>query len=115
MAKFECDLTGDFDEILSAVDREISHSVSASTEGSSFFRGHGCRVAVRVYERYSFWGSNRVSLTFTLFETGNRLCCSAISAGGSQAVFFKINTVGEENFLSLAETAVAPYRTRSED
>ena len=28
---------------------------------------------------------------------------SAITSGGSQAIFFKINTVGEENFLRALE------------
>lgn len=115
MAKLERDLTGDFDEILNAVDREISHSVSASQEACSNFSGKDCRVAVRVYERYSFFGGNRVSLTFTLFRSGKRLCCSAVSSGGSRAVFFKINTVGEDSVLAVVEKAVTPYIKRSED
>ncbi|WP_443733913.1 DUF6054 family protein, partial [[Ruminococcus] lactaris] len=45
-------------------------------------------------------GSNRVSLSVTLFQNGDEpIQLSAITAGGSQAVFFKINTLGEESFL----------------
>ena len=53
-----------------------------------------------VFERYSCAGSNRVSLSVTLFQNGDEpIQLSAITAGGSQAVFFKINTLGEESFL----------------
>lgn len=34
---------------------------------------------------------------------------SAITSGGSQAVFFKINTIGEERFLDLCIDAVEDY------
>ncbi len=57
-------------------------------------------VRVRIFERYSYAGGNRVSLNITLFQNGeDPVQLSAITAGGSQAVFFKINTLGEEAFL----------------
>ena len=41
-----------------------------------------------------------MSLNITLFKNGeDPVQLSAITAGGSQAVFFKINTLGEEAFL----------------
>ena len=41
-----------------------------------------------------------MSLNITLFQNGeDPIKLSAITAGGSQAVFFKINTLGEEAFL----------------
>ena len=50
--------------------------------------------------RYSMMGGNRLSLTLTLFQNSDSpLRLSAITAGGSQAVFFKVNTLGEEAFL----------------
>jgi len=53
-----------------------------------------------VFERYSMMGGNRLSLTLTLFQNGDSpIQLSAITAGGSQAVFFKVNTLGEESFL----------------
>ena len=55
---------------------------------------------MRVFERYSYAGGNRVSMNVTLFQAGDGPAqLSAITAGGSQAVFFKINTWGEESFL----------------
>lgn len=100
MAKLECSLTGNFDEIINAIESEIlSGSISASFEDGSDYEGSGIRCVVRVYERYSMLGGNRVSLNITLIGNGNNLFLTAITSGGSQAVFFKINTFGEESFL----------------
>ena len=47
-------------------------------------------------------GQNRVSLSITLLQVGNNpIQLSAITSGGSQAMLFKINTLGEESFLDL--------------
>lgn len=111
MAKLECTLNGEFDTILHALeDAVLGGSASASREDGSDFSVGGHRCAVRVYERYSFTGSNRVSLSLTLLEDGPRALLSAITSGGSQAVFFKINTLGEEAFLDCVRDAAARFR-----
>ena len=99
MAKFEQTLNGDFYEWLNKIEEGILNgSISASLEDSSDFRSDDARCSVRVFERYSYAGGNRVSLSVTLFQNGNGpIYLSAITAGGSQAVFFKINTFGDEN------------------
>ena len=100
MAKLECDLNGDFSQVLSRLeDGVLNGSVSASLEDSSDFTVGGTRVAVRMFERYSWSGSNRVAMSLTLVGDGTRLHLTAITAGGSQAMFFKLNTWGEEAFL----------------
>ena len=66
----------------------------------------GVRCAVRVYERYSIMGSNRVSLNVTLMGRDGELYLSAITSGGSQATFFKLNTIGEEAFLGKLDAVV---------
>ena len=107
MAKLECDLTGDFDRVLSRLeDGVLNGSVSASLEDASDFTVGGTRVAVRMFERYSWTGSNRVAMSLTLAGDGSRLHLTAITAGGSQAMFFKINTWGEEAFLDTLEKAL---------
>lgn len=106
MAKLERVLYGNFDEILSRIEKGIlGGSVSASLEDQSDFSIGGSRCSVRVFERYSMIGSNRVSLSVTLFQAFgcNMIHLSAISSGGSQAMFFKINTFGEEAFLEKLE------------
>lgn len=101
MAKIERVINRDFDQLLSTIeDGIINGSVSASLEDSSDFRSQDARCSFRVFERYSYTGGNRVSLNVTLFQNGEEpVHLSAITAGGSQAVFFKLNTFGEEAFL----------------
>ena len=105
MAKLERTLTGDFDQILHRIERGILEgSISATLEDVSDFRDGDARCSVRIFERYSYAGGNRVSMNVTLFTNGDKIKLSAITSGGSQAMSFKINTWGEEAFLqNLAE------------
>ena len=101
MAKLERRVNEDFSRLLQRInDGILNGSVSASLEDTSDFRSGDARCSVRVYERYSYIGGNRVSMTVTLFQNGDEpVRVSAITSGGSQAMFFKINTLGEEAFL----------------
>lgn len=100
MAKLERRIHGDFDTVLEQIDQAVSNSgVSASYEDGSDWCQGGVRCAVRVYERYSALGGNRVSMNVTLVGAGQDLFLSAITSGGSQAMLFKVNTWGEESFL----------------
>jgi len=101
MAKFETTVQGSFNEILSRIENGIVNgSITASLEERSDFYGGNARCAVRVFERYSWTGNNRCSLTVTLFQCeGSAVRVSGIATGGSQALFFKVNTFGEEAFL----------------
>ena len=114
MAKCEYKLNGNFSTLLHIINNEILNgSVSASLEDRSDFQVGDVRCAVRVYERYSVLGKNRVSLNITLLGVGDDLSISAITAGGSQAVFFKLNTFGEEAFLNCLTKIVENYRGMS--
>lgn len=101
MAKYEKIISGDFDKTLERICNGILNGSSTATlEDKSDFVCGNARCSVRVFERYSYTGSNRVSLNLTLFQSGNdEIFLSAITAGGSQAMLFKINTFGEEAFL----------------
>ena len=101
MAKLEKMVNGNFNQLLRKIENGIINgSVSASLEDSSDFISGDARCSVRVFERYSYTGNNRVSLSVTLFQNGDEpIHVSAITAGGSQAMFFKLNTWGEEAFL----------------
>ena len=102
MAIFEKTIRNqNFDTLLRKLEHAIPDSSwSAELEAGSDFKDGSARCSVRVFERYSAMGSNRVSLSVTLLQEGDgpvQLC--AITSGGSQAVFFKLNTLGEEAFL----------------
>lgn len=110
MSKYEKRLKGDFKELLDWIHNDITNgSVSASYEDGSDITLDQMKLAVRVYERYSMAGGNRVSLNITLLAYGQELFVSAITSGGSQAIFFKINTLGEETFLELCSASVENY------
>ena len=108
MAKIEAELYGNFDIILMDLHNTVMRgSTSASLEESSDIVAGSTRCAIRAYERYSFLGNGRVSMNFTLFQTDGRIFVSAMSTGGSQAVFFKINS-----FLDTIRPTVDSYRIR---
>lgn len=103
MAKIEKTIYDSFDELLHRIENGILNgSFSASFEDGSDFSFGSARCSVRVFERYSMTGSNRVSLSVTLFQSDKDapVQLSAITSGGSQAVLFKLNTFGEEAFLN---------------
>lgn len=90
----------DFDTLVTRVEKIIvDGSISASLEDKADYRLGDARCAVRVFERYSSSGGNRVSMNVTLFQSGNIIELCAITSGGSQALMFKLNTIGETLFL----------------
>ena len=108
MAILERTLTGDFTTILTELDAVVKQSVS-TLEGSSDFNFSTGRCAVRVYERYSAIGNGRVTMSLTLLEADGQIRLSAITSGGSQAVFFKVNTFGAESFLDTIRDTVERF------
>ena len=112
MAKQEYRLNGRFDDLLRAVhDGILGGSMSASFEDGSDWSCGDTRCAVRVYERFSFMGGNRVSLNVTVVGQGQDLFVSAITSGGSQAMLWKLNTLGEEAFLDCLDAVIWEYET----
>ena len=112
MAQFETHLTGSFDQLLDYIDQSVlGGSVSASCEGGSDMHCGDARCATRVYERYSLLGGNRLSLSVTVFGRDGDMYLSAVTAGGSQALFFKVNTWGEEAFLDRFRAKIERYQS----
>ena len=101
MAIYECEVNRPFDEIIKRIEEGIiDGSISATVEDKSDFVEGDARCSVRVFERYSYLGQNRVSLSVTFFQVGTGpVKISAITSGGSQGMFYKINTIGENTFL----------------
>ena len=110
MANYETQLAGDVGALVAHLDdRILGGSVSAKVEDGSDRALGDARMVVRVYERYSAFGGNRVSLNISILAVGGELAVTAIASGGSQAVFFKVNTVGESNFLNKAVDALQSF------
>ena len=109
MAKLETIIRKDFDTVCSRIKNEIlSGSISASLEDESFFTYGDVCCRVYVFERYSYMGGNRLSLSVTIFgKKEGPVQVSAIAAGGSQGMFIKINTLGESSFLDKFQNVIA--------
>jgi len=111
MAHYERDLTGNVDDLVAHLDRAIPQgSISAKYEAGSDHRVGDARMLVRAYERYSALGGNRVSLCISVLAVGEAMSLSMVSAGGSEAVFFKVNTFGEEAFLDKGVEALQGFQ-----
>lgn len=107
MAILEKKFRGDFDALLKKVEKAVlDGSASATLEETADYTTPQGRCSVRVFERYSYAGGNRVSMNVTLFQAGEEIHLCAITSGGSQAMFFKVNTWGEETFLETLESAL---------
>ena len=104
MAKLERMVQGSFDTVVEQLTRGVlDSSISASLEDQVNYVFSDGRVAVRVFERYSYMGGNRLTMTLIVAEQGGQTRVTAITSGGSQALFWKINTFGEEAFLKKLE------------
>jgi hypothetical protein len=111
MARYQDLISGDVDALVAHLDRAIpGGSVTAKREDGSDQAIGDARMVVRVYERYSALGGNRVSLTVSILAVGQQLAVTMISSGGSQAMFFKINTFGEEAFLDKGVEALQGFQ-----
>lgn len=112
MAKLEREISGaDFDGLIQKIERGILNgSATAELEDGSDYRVGDTRAATRVFERYSAVGGNRVSLSVTAVQNGREpVFVSGITAGGSQAMFFKLNTLGENSFLNCLKNVLDEY------
>lgn len=116
MAKIEAKLRAKVEELSEAIkDQVLSASASAHLEDYSEFKMGDASCFTYVFERYSYIGSNRVSMSVTLFEKEDHILLSAISSGGSEAIFFKINTFGEEAFLDTLRPLLDDYQAERID
>ncbi len=107
MARYEKNFYEPLSRIVSRVENAVMQgSATASLEESSDFSVGDARCAVRVFERYSAFGGNRVSMSVTMVGKENFVHLCAVTSGGSQAMFFKVNTFGEEAFLDTLREAL---------
>ncbi len=114
MAKFTAHLQGDFEQIVEFIHQELwQQSMSISLEEYYRTAVGMNRIDQRVYERFSYAGGNRASLSVLFIETEDGADLCGIATGGSQAVLWKINTLGEHAFLETLENAVNRWNSRS--
>ena len=114
MANYPDHLTGDFDKIIEFIHKDLWQQSSSLTLEETYQTVSGDkRVEQRAYERYSIAGGNRASLSVLFIETEDGADVCGIATGGSQAVFWKINTWGEAAFLETLESAVNRWKSNA--
>ncbi len=110
MAYAEHEVTGNLDALVAHLDTVISGgSITARLEARSERQLGEARMVVLAYERYSAIGGNRLGLTFSLLAAGDQIAVTTVTSGGSQAMFFKVNTFGEQAFLDRAVDAIRSF------
>jgi hypothetical protein len=111
MPKTTGSLQGPFDVIVELVTKRIlAESFTGTLEEQWNSVSGSTKCAVRVFERYSWTGSNRVSMNVTFLQDGKNIYYCAITSGGSRARFRKWHSWGERSFLKTFQTAVASLK-----
>ena len=100
MAKIERYINEDFEQLLSKIENGIINgSMSATLEDASDFQSGTARCSVRVFERYSYAGGNRVSLNITLFQNDkDPVQLSEIQREDAKLYFSKLIHGGKRHF-----------------
>lgn len=107
MAKYRNRINGKFEKIREHIKKEIlSTSSSASLEEEETIYINNIKIAILAFERYSYSGGNRLSLTVTIIAEENNIDIVGISTGGSNGIFMKFNTWGEDAFLDKLKQAI---------
>lgn len=110
MAKFIREFKGNFDEVVEfSKNTVLDNSTSSTLEDEVFYNVNDVKIGVLVFERYSITGGNRLSLTLTIVGFEDEIKLSAITSGGSQGIFLKINTLGEQEFLTEYVGEIVKY------
>lgn len=115
MAKIERTFKGKYESVLEFIDKTLKDQLSCQFEAETDFVVGDVKSAIRVYERYSLSGSNRLSISITLLSHGEDIYLSAITSGGSQAIFFKMNRIGEDRLLNQFDALIFDYIRNSEN
>ena len=107
MAKYIIAITGDFNKIKEHIKHEMIFSgVSASLEEEVILDKGDVKICILAFERFSFSDGNRLSLHVTITAKDNDIDIVGICSGGSNGLFLKINTFGEDEFLKKFKAAL---------
>lgn len=107
MAKYEKNIIGEFNEVVSRLQNDIANSgISINLVDESNYTSGDTKIAVRVYDKYFMRNGNRASLSLTVVGNDNNIFISAIGAGGGQGVFVNYSLGAESNLVSVVEESV---------
>lgn len=108
LAKFEKQVSGDFQTIVGQLDSDIRQSgLSMELVDESNFRNGNVQVAIRVYDKYFMRNGNRASLSVTIVASGNIIFISAIGAGGGKGVIFNFSLGAESELTDIVAESIS--------
>ena len=107
MAKYKARINGHFDSVVEHIKREIMQSSLSSSleEQETIYKGN-VKICILAFERYSYSGGNRLSLNVIIVGENDNIDIVGTTTGGSNATFFKFNTIGEDAFLEKLIQAI---------
>lgn len=110
MAKIERTITGDFDSVLSSINKAVLNSgVSMNLVDSSKKEMGNSKLAVLVYDKYFMRNGSRASLNVTIMSEDREVFVSAIGSGGGQGVFFNFSWGAETDILQPVKQVLDAY------
>ena len=97
MGKVEKTLQGDLDTISRKIDAGVCSNCPLTKKRHEWTgEADGAKCIVKVFEKYAdTQEGNHYSMTVVLFETGEEIKLWAVTAGGSNALFFNPCDAGE--------------------
>ncbi|XOQ44110.1 MAG: Transcriptional regulator [Clostridium sp.] len=107
MAKFEKQITGNFDAIVANLEHDIlENGLSMNLVDESDFQCGNTKIAVRVYDKYFMRNKSRASLNLTVVSNNDQIFISAIGAGGGNGVLFNISWGAETKLTNIVENSL---------
>ncbi|MDF2606829.1 MAG: hypothetical protein K0S34_1024 [Bacillales bacterium] len=107
MAKYETTIIGQFDEVVSHLENDISNSgMSMKLVDESNYTIGDTNVAVRVYDKYFMRNGNRASLSLTVVGNNSNIFISAIGAGGGQGIIFNFSLGAEDDMVAIVQKSI---------
>jgi len=107
MAKYETQIKGNYEEVLSALHSEILNSaMSMNLVDESNLDSGSFKVGVRVYDKYFMRNGNRASLSLTVAGVGDDLMISAIGSGGGSGIIFNFSFGAEDDLVSIVANCI---------
>lgn len=99
MAFFQQRIKGDLLAVTEDFERQFIQLGESEVVDQKTTEFEGITVCVYNLERYSFLAKNRMALNVTFLAKEKEILITATSAGGSNALFLKINTWSEEGYV----------------
>jgi hypothetical protein len=107
LAKYEKQVSGDFETIVNQLNQDIMESaLSMNLVDESNYKCGKTQAAIRIYDKYFMRNGNRASLSLTIIDSGSEIFISAIGAGGGKGIIFDFSLGAESELTEVVEESV---------